>query len=271
MSFFILNSHDFDRKIIFKLLEGRNPRQKISFFIDRENPMKPVINHSPEEVKSALHTHRAKQFGNVTQTKNLAPFLSYTPKLSTLPPPPSFSPEIIIEFLCSRSNTSPGPDTIQYNFFKYMRSHNSKIFDLLSTIYTACYNFAHIPDSWKHSTTISIPKEECSQSFANWRPIALLNTLYKGFSLIINQYLQQILLQNNIIPDEQCGFLPGRDAGQAINTYLEIIKISNQLKTPLHAIYIDLVAAFDSVQHWTLEQIMNHINLHNHSSTTSEP
>ena len=152
-----------------------------------------------------------------------------------------------------------GPDTIQYNFFKYMAQNESQIFHLLSKIYKSCYSLSHIPQIWKHSTTISKP--ESSQSFANWRPIALLNVLYKGFTLIINEYLQQILTNNQIMPPEQCDFLPGKDTSVAINSYLETLKISNLAKLPLHVIYIDLTAAFDSVQHWTLEKIMKTIKL----------
>ena len=106
----------------------------------------------------------------------------------------------------------------------------------------------HIPSSWKKGLTSLIPKHD-NTSFNNWRPITLLNTLYKGLTLILNQHVQHLLINNHIIPQEQCSFNRAQDTSSAIITYLETIKLSKKLQSPLHAIYIDFKAAFDLVQH----------------------
>ena len=80
----------------------------------------------------------------------------------------------------------------------------------------------------------------------NWRPITLLNTLYKGLTTIINEHIQEFLTKNNILPKEQCGFNKNKDTSTAIITYIETIKSAKNLKIPLHTIYIDFKAAFDT-------------------------
>ena len=85
--------------------------------------------------------------------------------------------------------------------------------------------------------------------------------MYKGLTLIINSHLQQILALHNIIPQEQCGFNKAQDTLSAIVTYLETIKTSTHHKLPLHVVYIDFKAAFDSVQHWTITQILQHLQI----------
>jgi exonuclease III/ribonuclease HI len=267
---YLMSLPDFNHRIIYKMIQPEQIREKISYFVDRANPKKPKLVTEPTEVIAALHSFRTQQFNNVTQSKNIDNFLKHVPKLPDLTLPLMFEPHKISKTLLSRQDTAPGPDKIQYRLFKYLASHNSKVFHLLSNLYQACLNFSHIPQSWRESITISIPKPNSSQSFANWRPIALLNTIYKGMSLLINKYLQQTLTTHNIFPPEQCGFLPGRETGSALNTYLEILRISNLTKRPLAAIYIDLCAAFDSVQHWTLKKIYSHLNLPNQLTSLLE-
>jgi hypothetical protein len=120
---------------------------------------------------------------------------------------------------------------------------------LLSIIYSKCYEKEKIPKSWKKGKTILLPKENSAESLKNWRPITLLNTIYKGYSTIISDYIKENLIKNNTIPEEQCRFLPEKDTTIAAMTYIKLLKICNLMKYSLHVIYIDLEKAYNSLQH----------------------
>lgn len=262
----LLTHKDFDSKIIYKIIEEKQQRAEISYFLDHSKSP-PKIVTDEQKVNDALRIIREKQFAKITLPKNIDKYLLNVPKISsslTI----NFSPENIARIICSKNNTAPGPDSIQYSVFKFLHVHNSKVFHLLSDIYNFCHESSYIPSSWKVSTTVSIPKTNSHESLENWRPIALLNTIYKGFSLILSNHLQKTLISNGIFPEEQCGFLPNNSTTTAITTFLEILRHHNHNKLPLHALYIDVKTAFDSIQHWTIMKILSHMNLDPKTSTT---
>jgi hypothetical protein len=93
--------------------------------------------------------------------------------------------------MITKENTAPGPNKIPYQVFKFLNLHNSKIFELLSIIFQHIYN-NYILDYWKIGKTTLIPKKNAAEFYNNWRPIILLNTIYKIFSTIINQTIIKI-------------------------------------------------------------------------------
>ena len=79
--------------------------------------------------------------------------------------------------------------------FKFLAIHNSKIFKYIGILYSKIIEICHIPTSWKQGNTILLPKPNNNYT-NNWRPITLLNTLYKGFTTIINENIQKLLTEN---------------------------------------------------------------------------
>jgi hypothetical protein len=249
----------FDSRIIFKIIEPKSPKNEISYFVDHSLPI-PTLVTDPIKVKSHVTSEKRKFFEQRSNPEDISEFLSNIPTTITEHHPPNFSTPNIISTLCNRANTCPGPDSIPFSFFKWCQINLPYIFQLISNIYSACYNLHYLPSLWLKGITTSIPKEEASQSLDNWRPITLLNTLYKGFTLILTEFLTNTLSKNNVLPPEQFGFIHSRSTIQALTIYSEILKYANYHKTPLHALYIDIKKAFDSVQHWTILQILNHLN-----------
>ena len=255
----ILKHKELSSKIIYKIIKGQKISDQINFIIEnKDNDIKLVVN--PNKIASFVFNKYNKAFDNATLPKSLSHWLKYTPTLTekdlTLP---DTSTENVRFILTNRANTAPGIDKIQFDIFKFLAHHNSSIFTIISNLYTKIIYLNHIPKTWKKGITTLIPKNDSNNN--SWRPITLLNTLYKGLSLIINIHIQNILTTNHIIPQEQCGFNKTQDTSSAIITYLETIKLSKQNNLPLHAIYIDFKAAFDSVQHWTIPQILKHIQI----------
>lgn len=89
----------------------------------------------------------------------------------------------------------------------------------------------------------------------------MLSVEYKLYSHILNESLNEIIHKNNLIPLAQNGFTKDRGSDQCIHTLLQIINDSIQKKRSLYCLFIDFAKAFNSVEHWVLEDIFKHINL----------
>lgn len=256
----ILNDPDFDKSKVYTLIKSRNFNNKISYVIDSSCPNDPKILFDKESVLNKVKEQKQKFFHLKTQPKDLSKFLTSVPRL-TNKISCQFTPSDVRYVLTNRTNTTPGTDKIPFAFFKFCNKEIPSLFYLITSLYNACIQFNFVPPSWLEGVTSSIPKPESSQSLENWRPITLLNTLYKGFTLIINKSIISPLIDSNIIPAEQKGFCPKRGTANALLLYSELIQMCNSNSLPLHALYIDIKKAFDSVQHWVIQNILEHIGV----------
>ena len=91
-----------------------------------------------------------------------------------------------------------------------------------------------------------IPKGEKDKTFLkNWRPLTLLNSLYKLVSGCIAERIKPHL--ETIIHGDQKGFVSGRYIGEAIRTTYDIIQwAKNNNKTGV-LLLIDFEKAYDSL------------------------
>lgn len=97
-----------------------------------------------------------------------------------------------------------------------------------------------------NSTFISlIPKAVDPQKFADYRPIALCNMLYKITSKIIANRIKGILSAN--ISNEQYGFLQGRSIHDAIAIAQEVLHSMHSDKKEAIVMKVDLHKAYDSL------------------------
>jgi len=80
---------------------------------------------------------------------------------------------------------------------------------------------------------------------SNYRPITLLNVVYKIFSSLINNRLTKIV--ESKLEDFQMGFRPNRSTIDNIFIVRQIIKKCHEFNIELHNIFIDYTHAFDSV------------------------
>ena len=66
-----------------------------------------------------------------------------------------------------------------------------------------------IPENWKTSNTILIPKQN-KPTIQDFRPLALTNIVYKLYMSIIKERIEKHLRENNMNKEEQAGFTTGR-------------------------------------------------------------
>ena len=142
-----------------------------------------------------------------------------------------------------KNDKSPGSDGFTADFFKVfwkdighfvVRSINSS-FDEGALSFTQ-----------KQGIITCIPKENKPRQFLkNWRPITLLNTVYKIASGSIANRLKSILPL--LVSKEQTGFLKGRYIGENIRLIYDIMHYTEEKNIPALLLFIDFEKAFDSL------------------------
>ncbi|KAL5509851.1 hypothetical protein EMCRGX_G005290 [Ephydatia muelleri] len=149
-------------------------------------------------------------------------------------------------------NTSPGPDHIGYNTWKKLGAEHKIVLSILNT----CRVNGKIPPEWKISTTILIHKGDDPLALDNWRPIALLNTLYKIYAALIAKRITAWAVDEKIMSPAQKGFLPMEGCLEHNHLMSSVLQDSRSRKRPIVLTWLDLKDAYGSVPHHTLFTIM---------------
>lgn len=79
----------------------------------------------------------------------------------------------------------------------------------------------------------------------NWRPITLLNVLYKIISGCISLRIKKVL--DSLISDTQSGFLKGRYIGENTRFIYDIMSYTELKNIPGLLVLIDFEKAYDSM------------------------
>ena len=106
-----------------------------------------------------------------------------------------------------------------------------------------------------------IPKGEGpSEHISKWRPITILNTIYKMVAKALS--LRLLPLLNRIIHASQTGFLPERSIFDNIFTFWEAGALAITQKQKLVILLLDFEKAYDRVDWNFLEGIMLRFGFH---------
>ena len=91
------------------------------------------------------------------------------------------------------------------------------------------YDDNELPDSLRFGIVNIIPKGQKDQRhLSNWRPLTLLNTLYKLISSILAERLKNVL--NRILGPHQKAYIPGRFISEATKNTYDVIKQATRTK-----------------------------------------
>ena len=106
-----------------------------------------------------------------------------------------------------------------------------------------------LPNAWKTSSIFLIHKSGSAADPLNYRPIVLLNTSNKIFTIIVNKHMSTFLEKQKVFSNMQGGFHLGKTTFTKIWSLVQTIEDSKINKKPLHVCYIDLKKAYNSVEH----------------------
>lgn len=118
---------------------------------------------------------------------------------------------------------------------------------ILQEIFNGILRTRTIPEEWKLSHFYTLHKSGDVACCSNYRPIALLSVPYKLFMTVLTARLTQYVEQNGLLSNTQGGFRKSRGCLHKVALLKMIFSKLKAHNRPIHAIFIDLVKAYDSV------------------------
>ncbi|GBM93759.1 Putative protein in type-1 retrotransposable element R1DM [Araneus ventricosus] len=182
--------------------------------------------------------------------------LIYSPILGPIEPLNLSDLEIIFNGL--KGGKVPGLHRIDYRMWRAV-FETDKTFML--DVFNLCFHFNYFPKCLRNARIFFLLKSGKDPGIcSSYRPVCLLPTLGKIVERLFLLKLNRWLDQNNIIHDNQYGFLEGRSCDLAISKIVETIKtrIPNE---HLALVSLDIKSAFDNMNWPVLFNMFNDFNL----------
>ena len=209
---------------------------------------------SPEEISECLSTQYASVYTNPDPDQKIHDPITFfdlgngsSPSLLDI----NFTEEMIEKAIDSlKPNSAAGPDHIAALLLKSCKKELKKPIFIL---WRQSLSFNDIAKIFKHAITCPALKPN-SESYLpkSYRPISLTSHLIKIFEKIVREAIVEHLIENDLLPPNQHGFIKGRSTtSQLINqteTLVRILESGSEIDT----IYLDFAKAFDKVDHFIL-------------------
>lgn len=144
--------------------------------------------------------------------------------------------EVILALNQTKNKKTPGPDGIPFEFFKSL-PHEGIHF--LQIFFNIILNQETPPKNWSNIFLSMIYKKGDKYDPVNYQPIALINCVFKIFSMILNNRLQTWSEELNLIPEFQAGFRKKRSCADHIFTLNSIVQIHlRQKRSKVFALFV---------------------------------
>ena len=152
---------------------------------------------------------------------------------------------------------SPGEDGFPAEFYKrFWPFLKDFLFELYKEVLEMGGFLGHT--SWGLIKLIPKPGKNLLE-LKNWRPITLLNVDYKIISKTLANRFKLVI--QNIVHENQAGFIKGRFIGENVRFIQDITEILSTSKKRAIAISLDIEKAFDSLDHNFVFTTMQHFGI----------
>jgi pentatricopeptide repeat protein len=204
-----------------------------------------------------IYKYKSNQPGDFSPLLNLHPHTCYDQSLFNEPT----MDEMDVVLKTVKKFTAPGEDSIPMEILYALPYAQKKLLFILLFV---CFKSKYIPKLWKKSLITLIPKSGDLKDLNNQRPISLLSCQYKIYTQLIYRRLQKYMENYNLLENLQCGFRSNTSASEAIKALIAILEDSRQYKKEIHLLYLDIKKAFDSVQHWAIQETLTFYGIPKH-------
>ena len=155
-----------------------------------------------------------------------------------------------------KNNKSPGTDGFSSEFFKVFWR---KIGNFVMRAINYSYKIGSLSLVQRQGIITLIPKENKSrQKLTNYRPICLLNTVYKIASAAIANRFKTVL--DKLISKTQSGFISGRYIGENTRLIYDLMQLVEENNIPGLLLLIDFEKAFDSLSWSFMQKVLTSFN-----------
>ena len=164
--------------------------------------------------------------------------------------------EISEVLLKMKPDKSPGITGFTAEFFKVFWKQLGN-FVLRSINHS--YRMGELSITQRQGIITCIPKENKPKHLLkNWRPLTLLDTVYKIASGTIANRLK--LVMNNLINKDQTGFIKGRYIGENTRLIYDLLSFTEENHIPGLLLLIDFEKAFDSLSWEFIHKALKYLN-----------
>ena len=142
-----------------------------------------------------------------------------------------------------KNGKSPGTDGFGAEFFKFFWK---QLGPFVVRALNQAYRDRELSSTQKEGLITCIPKGNKPKEYIkNWRPISLLNVIYKIGSACIASRIKKVLPV--LIDDDQTGFITNRYIGDNIRLIYDLMDYLNSRNLPGLLLCLDFEKAFDSL------------------------
>jgi len=145
-----------------------------------------------------------------------------------------------------KKNKAPGMDEIPAEL---IQNAGEKVKDKLYKLICRIYEEGVIPEDFRNSVIITLPKRANAEICENYRTISLLVHASKILTRIIYNRLEKIVEET--LAEDQFGFRRNRGTREAILLLRTVIGKRMRISKPTYIAFVDLEKAFDKVD-WTI-------------------
>lgn len=161
--------------------------------------------------------------------------------------------------LSSVKDSAPGIDGIPYSF---LSNANDSLLKYYLCLVNAIFESNLVPVSWKSQYIIPILKPNKDSTDPNsYRPIALSSVLAKIAEHLIKNRLEWFLERHNLLANTQYGFRKGRSTMDSLAIFTTDIRLSFTRNESVIGAFLDISAAYDSVQLPILKNKLYHLKV----------
>jgi hypothetical protein len=118
------------------------------------------------------------------------------------------------------------------------------------------FETGNLTQSFNSAVIRLIPKKGDTKQLKNWRPISLLNCIYKIVSKALDARLQKI--NEIILSRAQKGFTSNRNLQECLINILDTIAYAENEGIPGYVLALDMAKAFDTVRHDFTTMVYKH-------------
>ena len=156
----------------------------------------------------------------------------------------------------SKNNVSPGSTGFTADFYKFFWID---IKQLVTRSINYSFDIGALSVQQRLGIITLLPKGSKDKRYlGNWRPVTLLDTLYKLISGCLADRIKPAL--DKLIHPDQKGFLSGRYIGEAVRTCYDTLDYAKTNNKAGLLLLVDFQKAFDSVSFRYLEKCLNFLN-----------
>ena len=124
----------------------------------------------------------------------------------------------------------------------------------LHDIITGVWQHERTPEDWRHAVMVTIFKKGDMQDCDNYRGLSLLSVPGKVYAMLLLKKVAAIM--DSTVLEGQSGFRPGRSTSDHLFSLNQLFSNAIEFRRPLHACFIDLRKAYDTVNREALWHVL---------------